>query len=102
MTSSLNRGCAELLPRGCHRSRYCATKFESQPKGGRSAPVKFHGLDGFMQTHITAKVAAVVVMLTAALSKPAIADERIIRLGQVGLSFYAVVGGIVQEVLEKD
>lgn len=55
-----------------------------------------------MQTHITAKVAAVFVMLTAALSKPAIADERVIRLGQVGLSFYAVVGGIVQEVLEKD
>ena len=33
---------------------------------------------------------------------PAAAEERTIRLGQVGLSFYAVVGGIVQEVLERD
>jgi glycine betaine/proline transport system substrate-binding protein len=43
---------------------------------------------------------ALFVMLTAAAS--GIAEQRVIRLGQVGLSFYAVVGGIVQEVLEQD
>jgi glycine betaine/proline transport system substrate-binding protein len=30
------------------------------------------------------------------------ADQGTIRLGQVGLSFYAVVGAIVQEMLEQD
>ncbi len=45
---------------------------------------------------------AVAVMFAAALSLPAGAQDRTIRLGQVGLSFYAVVGGIVQEVLEQD
>jgi glycine betaine/proline transport system substrate-binding protein len=43
---------------------------------------------------------ALFVMLTVATS--AIAEQRVIRLGQVGLSFYSVVGGIVQEVLEQD
>jgi glycine betaine/proline transport system substrate-binding protein len=38
----------------------------------------------------------------ATLSPPANAEDRTIRLGQVNLSFYAVVGGIVQEVLEQD
>ncbi|MCC7251062.1 glycine betaine ABC transporter substrate-binding protein [Hyphomicrobium sp.] len=47
-------------------------------------------------------VSAVVMVLAAALSPSASAEDRAIRLGQVGLSFYAVVGGIVQEVLEKD
>jgi glycine betaine/proline transport system substrate-binding protein len=41
-------------------------------------------------------------MFAAALSLPSSAQDRTIRLGQVGLSFYAVVGGIVQEVLEQD
>jgi glycine betaine/proline transport system substrate-binding protein len=44
----------------------------------------------------------VVAMLTAISSGPAGAQDRTIRLGQVDLSFYAVVGGIVQEVLERD
>ena len=43
-----------------------------------------------------------VTMLMATLPVFAIAEDRMIRLGQVGLSFYAVVGGIVQDVLEKD
>lgn len=42
------------------------------------------------------------VMWIAAFPSFAGAEDRTIRLGQVGLSFYAVVGGIVQEVLEKD
>ena len=46
--------------------------------------------------------AVLVAILTAALSPSAWAEKPTIRLGQVGLSFYAVVGGIVQEVLEKD
>jgi glycine betaine/proline transport system substrate-binding protein len=45
---------------------------------------------------------AVIALLAAMLSQPASAQDRTIRLGQVGLSFYAVVGGIVQEVLEQD
>ncbi|HEY8276578.1 MAG TPA: glycine betaine ABC transporter substrate-binding protein [Methyloceanibacter sp.] len=45
---------------------------------------------------------AAVTMLMATLPVFAIAEDRMIRLGQVGLSFYAVVGGIVQDVLEKD
>jgi len=47
-------------------------------------------------------VSAVIALLTATFSLPANAQDRTIRLGQVGLSFYAVVGGIVQEVLEQD
>lgn len=44
---------------------------------------------------------ASMILLTA---MPSLADaqDRTIRLGQVGLSFYAVVGGIVREVLERD
>ena len=29
-------------------------------------------------------------------------DKPTVRLGQVGLSFYAVTGGVVQELLERD
>jgi glycine betaine/proline transport system substrate-binding protein len=45
---------------------------------------------------------AIVMTLGATLSASADAKDRTIRLGQVNLSFYAVVGGIVQEVLEQD
>jgi glycine betaine/proline transport system substrate-binding protein len=45
---------------------------------------------------------AAAMLMAPALAASAIAEERTIRLGQVGLSFYAVVGGIVQEILEKD
>lgn len=57
-----------------------------------------------MRRYIGARVVAlaVTVEFAAALSLPARAQDRTIRLGQVGLSFYAVVGGIVQEVLEQD
>ena len=39
--------------------------------------------------------------LAALLTTPALAQDRTVNLGQVGLSFYAVVGGVVQEVLEE-
>lgn len=55
---------------------------------------------GRIKTRIIAT--AVIAVLAAASSLPASAQDRTIRLGQVGLSFYAVVGGIVQEVLEQD
>ncbi|MGE0053005.1 MAG: glycine betaine ABC transporter substrate-binding protein [Hyphomicrobium sp.] len=42
------------------------------------------------------------VLMTAIISASATGQESTIRLGQVGLSFYAVVGGIVQEVLEQE
>lgn len=45
---------------------------------------------------------AATTLMAVVLAASAIAEDRTIRLGQVGLSFYAVVGGIVQEVLEKD
>jgi glycine betaine/proline transport system substrate-binding protein len=45
---------------------------------------------------------AFIALLTVTVSGPATAEDRTIRLGQVGLSFYAVVGGIVQEVLERE
>lgn len=45
---------------------------------------------------------AAIGLIIAIVPPPARADEKTIRLGQVGLSFYAVVGGIVQEVLEQD
>ena len=41
-------------------------------------------------------------MSAAALSPSASAEDRTVRLGQVNLSFYAVVGGIVHEMLEQD
>lgn len=44
---------------------------------------------------------AVIALLTSVITQPANAEDRTIRLGQVGLSFYAVVGAIVQEVLEQ-
>ena len=43
--------------------------------------------------------AAPLVMTPAAMAQ---SEAQTIRLGQVNLSFYAVVGGIVQEVLEQD
>lgn len=49
-----------------------------------------------------AALMALLASLIASFAPPAIAQERTVRLGQVGLSFYAVVGGIVQEVLEHD
>jgi glycine betaine/proline transport system substrate-binding protein len=45
---------------------------------------------------------AAIALAAAMFTQPASAEHRIIRLGQVGLSFYAVVGAIVQEVLEQD
>ena len=51
---------------------------------------------------ITRVALAASVMWIAAFPSFAGAEDRTIRLGQVGLSFYAVVGGVVQEVLEKD
>lgn len=53
-----------------------------------------------MLKHFARLSFALFAMLTTATSS--VAEERVIRLGQVGLSFYAVVGGIVQEVLEHD
>jgi glycine betaine/proline transport system substrate-binding protein len=47
-------------------------------------------------------LAAATLLVAADLAVSSIAEDRTIRLGQVGLSFYAVVGGIVQEVLEDD
>jgi glycine betaine/proline transport system substrate-binding protein len=47
-------------------------------------------------------LAAATTLMVATMAAPAIAQDRTIRLGQVSLSFYAVVGGIVQEALEKD
>lgn len=40
-------------------------------------------------------------IVAAILPRQADAQDRTIRLGQIGLSFYAVVGSIVQEVLEQ-
>ncbi len=45
---------------------------------------------------------AIGVISAAALSPSANAQDRTIRVGEVNLSFYAVVGAIVQEVLEQD
>lgn len=47
-------------------------------------------------------LAASTTLVATGLAAPAVGEDRTIRLGQVGLSFYAVVGGIVQEVLEND
>jgi len=57
-----------------------------------------------MRKHVKIRsvAAAVIGMLAAALPLGANAGDRTVRLGQVGLSFYAVVGALVQEVLEKD
>jgi len=54
------------------------------------------------------RLSAALAMVTSVLSTttfaqaPAPAPATTITLGQVGLSFYAVVGGVVQEVLERD
>lgn len=45
-------------------------------------------------------IAAATISLLA--SNAAYANETTIELGQVGLSFYAVKGGVVQELLERD
>jgi glycine betaine/proline transport system substrate-binding protein len=45
---------------------------------------------------------ATILLLVPSFPSSVNAQDRVIRLGQVGLSFYAVVGGIVQEVLEED
>ena len=56
-----------------------------------------------MLRHISARSVLAVIALAAALfTQHASAEDRTVRLGQVGLSFYAVVGAIVQEVLEQD
>lgn len=57
-----------------------------------------------MTRHIKARTLALAIVMTlgATLWASANAEDRTIRLGQVNLSFYAVVGGIVQEVLEQD
>lgn len=44
----------------------------------------------------------VIGTLVATLPNAASAQDRMIRLGQVGLSFYEVVAAVVQEVLEQD
>lgn len=41
-------------------------------------------------------------IVAAGLAAPASAEDNTIVLGQVGLSFYAVVGGVVQELLEAE
>lgn len=51
---------------------------------------------------MAAAVVASSLALTMAMSPPARAEGKTIRLGQVSLSFYAVVGSMVQEVLEQD
>ena len=40
-------------------------------------------------------------LMLVASTNVSVAQQDTIRLGQVGLSFYAVVGGVVQEVLER-
>jgi glycine betaine/proline transport system substrate-binding protein len=45
---------------------------------------------------------AFLATLVAIAALPARAQDRTVRLGQVNLSFYAVVGAVVQELLEKD
>ena len=45
---------------------------------------------------------AAIGLIMAIVPPLAKAEGKTIRLGQVSLSFYAVVGGIVQEVLEQD
>ena len=45
---------------------------------------------------------AAIGLIMAIVPPLAKADDKVIRLGQVNLSFYAVVGAIVQEVLERE
>ena len=51
---------------------------------------------------IVAALIAASLAATLAMAQVVKAETNTIRLGQVSLSFYAVVGGIVQEVLEQD
>ncbi len=44
---------------------------------------------------------AIATLMAAGLATAASAQDKTVTLGQVGLSFYAVVGGVVQEVLEE-
>jgi glycine betaine/proline transport system substrate-binding protein len=55
-----------------------------------------------MRRNISGIAFAAVLVVAATLPSKAHAQDRTIRLGQVGLSFYAVVGALVQEVLEQD
>lgn len=48
---------------------------------------------------VTLAAIGLIIAIVPPLAK---AENKTIRLGQVSLSFYAVVGGIVQEVLEED
>ncbi|HIP80057.1 MAG TPA: hypothetical protein EYH07_16555, partial [Kiloniellaceae bacterium] len=52
-----------------------------------------------MKKGVKSLLAALTVSLSAG---TALAEDRTVTLGQVGLSFYAVVGGVVQEVLERE
>ena len=47
---------------------------------------------------LTASLSAVLLLLPAGGAQAA--EAGTIRLGQIGLSFYAVTAGVVQEVLE--
>jgi glycine betaine/proline transport system substrate-binding protein len=51
---------------------------------------------------IASAVAAIAFAVGILSPQAANAEDRTIRLGQVNLSFYAVVGALVQEVLEQD
>src|SRR5690349_2909226 len=51
---------------------------------------------------IASAVAAIAFAIGILSPQAANAEDRTIRLGQVNLSFYAVVGALVQEVLEQD
>lgn len=52
-----------------------------------------------MMRTLTCFVAALALSVSASAAQ---ANDRTVTLGQVGLSFYAVVGGVVQEVLERE
>lgn len=55
-----------------------------------------------MRVKLRSVALAVGVIWAAVFWSSANTEDRTIRLGQVNLSFYAVVGGIVHEVLEQD
>lgn len=53
------------------------------------------------RTFAGATLAAAFLLMAGAPNAPAHAESRPVVLGQVGLSFYAAVGGVVHEVLER-
>jgi len=56
-----------------------------------------------MKSVMSAAATAIALLAPIAYSaEPASAETKTIELGQVGLSFYAVKGGVVQELLERD